>query len=61
MKFYADDAAVLPPNDEVATNDAAIHKSVGELLGLPGLSLTWQPTKVEVAKSGDIAYLYGAY
>jgi ketosteroid isomerase-like protein len=61
MKFYADDAVVLPPNDKVATSGSAIRKSVGELLGLPGLSLTWQPTKVEVAKSGDIAYLYGAY
>ena len=59
--FYADDAVVLPPNDKVANSSAAIRKSVGELLGLPGLSLTWQPTKVEVAKSGDIAYLYGAY
>jgi uncharacterized protein (TIGR02246 family) len=61
MKFYADDAVVLPPNEKEAQSRESIRKSVGELLGLPGLSLTWQPTKVEVAGSGELAYLYGAY
>ncbi len=61
MAFYADDAAVLPPNEKTATDKAAIRKSIGELLSLPGLSIKWQPTKVEVAKSGDIAYAYGTY
>ncbi len=61
MAFYSDDAVVLPPNEKIATDKASIRKSVGELLGLPSLSLSWQPTNVEVARSGDIAYLYGAY
>jgi uncharacterized protein (TIGR02246 family) len=59
--FYAKDATVLPPNDKALTDKASIRKSIGELLSLPGLSLSWEPTKVEVAKSGDLAYLYGAY
>jgi ketosteroid isomerase-like protein len=37
------------------------EKRVGELLGLPGLSIHWQPTKVEAARFGDMAYSYGAY
>lgn len=61
MAFYAEDAVVLPPNEKIATDKASIRKSVAELLGLPGLSLSWEPTKVEVARSGDLAYLYGAY
>jgi ketosteroid isomerase-like protein len=61
MTFYADDAVVLPPNERMATDKDSIRKSVGELLGLPGLSLSWEPTNVEVARSGDLAYLYGAY
>ena len=61
MAFYADDAVVLPPNDKVAESKSAIRKSVGDLLALPGLSLTWKPTKIEVAGAGDLAYMYGTY
>ena len=61
VDFYADDAVVLPPNEAVATTKEAIRKSVAGLLRAPGLVLTWEPTKVEVAASGELAYLYGAY
>ena len=61
VAFYSDDAVVLPPNDTVATSKDSIRKAVGELLALPGLSVKWQTTKVEVAQSGDIAYTYGTY
>jgi ketosteroid isomerase-like protein len=59
--FYADDAVVLPPNEPIANDKAAIRRSVAGLLTLPGLSLSWQPTKVEVSKSGDLGYLHGTY
>ncbi|HTV65288.1 MAG TPA: DUF4440 domain-containing protein [Bryocella sp.] len=61
MAFYADDAVVLPPNAKIATSKEEIRKPVSELLSLPALSINWQPTKIEVAQSGDLAYLYGAY
>jgi uncharacterized protein (TIGR02246 family) len=61
MAFYADDAAVLPPNEKTARDRASIRKSVSGLLSLPGLNINWTPTKVEVAKSGDVGYLYGTY
>ena len=61
VTFYSDDAVVLPPNEKIATDKGAIRKSVAGLLNLPALSLTWQPTKVEVSKSGDLGYLYGTY
>ncbi len=61
MAFYSGNAVVLPPNDKLATTRDAIRKLVGELLGPPGLAITWQPAKIEVARSGDLAYLYGTY
>jgi ketosteroid isomerase-like protein len=61
VAFYADDAVVLPPNDKTVTGKDSIRKPVGDLLGLPNLSISWTPTKVEVAKSGDLGYLYGTY
>ncbi|HZD31905.1 MAG TPA: DUF4440 domain-containing protein [Candidatus Angelobacter sp.] len=61
VAFYSEDAVILPPNEKTVSSKADISKFVGNLLMLPGLSLSWQPTKVEVAKSGDLAYLYGTY
>jgi uncharacterized protein (TIGR02246 family) len=61
VAFYADNATVLPPNEKALTDKTAIRKSIAGLLNLPNLQLSWEPTKVEVAKSGDLAYLYGAY
>ncbi len=61
VAFYSDDALVLPPNEKAATGKESIRKTVGELLGLPGLSISWQPVRVEVARSGDLAYLSAAY
>ena len=61
VAFYADDVAVQSPNEPIATGPEAIRKSVSELLTSPGLSIDWKPTKIEVARSGELAYLCGAY
>ena len=61
LAFYTDDAVVLPPNDTVARGPEGARKAVTELLALPGLTITWEATKIEVARSGDLAYLTGAY
>jgi uncharacterized protein (TIGR02246 family) len=61
VSFYADDAVVLPPNEKMAASKEAIRKSIGDFLAMPGLSIHWAPVKVEVGRSGDLAYLYGAY
>lgn len=45
----------------MATTKNAIRKTISDLLALPGLSLNWQATKVEAARSGDLAYTYGTY
>ena len=61
VAFYADDAVVLPPNDKMATSKDAIRKTITDLLALPGLSVSWETTKAEAARSGDLAYTYGTY
>lgn len=60
VAYYTDDAALLPPNAPIATGKQAIHAVWAGLLG-PGVSLSWQATKVEVARSGDLGYLRGTY
>lgn len=59
--FYSDDAVLLPPNEPLQTGADNIKKSIGTLLGLPNLAISWQSAKVEVARGGDLAYLYGRY
>src|SRR5271154_2098931 len=61
VAFYAEDAVLLPPNDPKATGKDNIRKEIGLLLGLPGLALSWKPQKVEVSRSGDLAYTQGSY
>jgi uncharacterized protein (TIGR02246 family) len=61
VAFYSDDAVLLPPNDKTVSGKDSIRKMIGEMLAAPNVVISWAPTKVEVAKSGDIAYLYGTY
>jgi uncharacterized protein (TIGR02246 family) len=60
VSYYTDDATLLPPNAPVVTGKPAIHALWASMLA-PGSSISWQPTKVEVGRSGDLAYLTGAY
>jgi uncharacterized protein (TIGR02246 family) len=61
VSFYSDDAIVMPPNASAATTKEAIRKVWQDLLTTPGLGISWKTTKVEVAKSGDLACVSGTY
>jgi uncharacterized protein (TIGR02246 family) len=61
VSFYSDDATVMPPNASAATTKEAIRKVWQDLLASPGLVMSWKTTKVEVAKSGDLACVSGTY
>ena len=61
LSNYAEDASMLPPNAPIATGKEAIRKAWSEMLALPGMALSWQTIKVEVARSGDLAYTHGSY
>src|ERR1700682_5220898 len=61
MAFYAADAVVLLPNDQLVSGTELVRHTVTRLLALPQLSVAWRSIKVEVARSGDLALLIGAY
>ena len=45
----------------MANTKDAIHEAIADMFSLPGVAINWTPTKVEVAKSGELGYLYGTY
>ena len=61
VSFYADDVIVQPPNAKIATSKADIRKIWSDMLSAPGFAGGWKATKIEVARSGELAYLSGTY
>ena len=61
VSFYADDASALPFNAPIATGKVQIRQMWSHLTAMPGYALTFSPTKIEVAKSGDLAYDVGTF
>lgn len=60
IAYYSDDASLLPPNAPMASDKTSIRAAWAGLLG-PDTSLSWQATKVEAARSGDLGYVMGTY
>ena len=58
---YSEDAVVMPPNIPTLTGKEPIRALWKSMLESPGFSGGWQATKVEVARSGDLAYISGNY
>jgi ketosteroid isomerase-like protein len=61
IAFYSDDAVVFPPNATSVTTKDAIRNAWKEMFASPGFVMTWQPTKVQVGKSGGMAWVSGTY
>jgi ketosteroid isomerase-like protein len=59
--YYSDDAIVLPPNATSAATKDAVRNVWKEMFASPGLAITWKPTKVRLAKSGDMGWVSGRY
>lgn len=60
VSYYADDAIVLPPNEQMVTTKEGIRnlwKGFLETL----TTISWTTTRVEVSKSGDMAVTTGTY
>jgi ketosteroid isomerase-like protein len=60
VSYYSDDASLLAPNAPAVGDKQGIHAAWHALLG-PDTSLSWQASKVDVARSGDFAYVMGVY
>ena len=60
MAAFADDATLLPSEMPRISGKAAIRKAWGEMVRLPGFSLSWVPERAVVAASGDLGYTMGS-
>ena len=61
LDFCADDASFMAPSAPVAVGREVIGKSFAAFFTLPDLKITWRPSKIEVARSGELGYSTGAY
>ena len=61
VAYYTDDASVLSPNEPIFKGKPAIKEGLKLLMADPQFSLTFMPTRVEVSKSGDMAFTQGPY
>jgi ketosteroid isomerase-like protein len=61
IAYYSDDAIVFPPNATSAETKETIRNGWKEMLTSPGFVISWQPTRVQVAKSGGMAWVSGTY
>jgi uncharacterized protein (TIGR02246 family) len=61
VSYYADDASAFPPGEPVAHGKDAIRKALSPMFSAPSFDLAFKSTKVEVARSGELAYSSGTY
>ena len=59
--LYASDAVAMPPNQPIVSGREAIRQFWRSTVQIPGLSLTFEPQSIEVAKSGGLAIDRGTY
>jgi len=58
---YASDGSLLPFKAPIATGTKAIREVWSQLMAMPGYSLKFSPTRITVAKSGDMAWEVGTF
>jgi uncharacterized protein (TIGR02246 family) len=58
---YADDAVFMVSGSSANLGKDAIRNGLREMVSDPGMTMKFQSTKVDVAKSGDLAYTRGTY
>jgi uncharacterized protein (TIGR02246 family) len=59
--FYAENAVLMAPGAPATKGRDAIQQAVTQMMQDPNFSLSFAPTKIVVAKSGDLAYELGDF
>ncbi len=59
--YYSDDAIVFPANATSAATKEEIRNRWKDMFASPGFVITWQPTRVQVGKSAEMAWVSGTY
>jgi uncharacterized protein (TIGR02246 family) len=61
LAHYADDAILIVPGGPSTSGKDAIGTALKEMVADPAMALKFHAAKVDVAKSGDLAYTQGTY
>ena len=59
--FFTTDGTVSMAATPAMSGQKAIKELFGPIMASPGFNLTWKPTRMTVAASGDLAYTAGGY
>ena len=59
--LYAPDGRLMPPNAPMVQGREAIRDAWANMMNAAGFSLTFTPTEIHVAESGDLGYDVGTY
>jgi uncharacterized protein (TIGR02246 family) len=59
--FYAAEGSMLPFNGPIVNGRAKIQEAWAGLMAKPGFSLHFEPTRIVVAKSRDVAFDVGTF
>lgn len=60
VSFWSDDATIFPPEVPAIRGKDAIRQFVAGSMEIPGFSVSWEPSEVVIAPSGDFGYTTGA-
>jgi ketosteroid isomerase-like protein len=61
VAFYDDAATLFIPNAPIVTGTDEIRRAWVQMFAVPSFSLTPKTTRIEIARSGDLAYMQGVY
>jgi ketosteroid isomerase-like protein len=61
VSYYDEQASILMPNAPTVTGREGIRKAWEQMFAMPGFNFAPKITKIEVARSGDLAYSQGTY
>jgi uncharacterized protein (TIGR02246 family) len=61
VAYYADDATLLMPNAPALNGKEAIRAALQPMIADPKFSLTFQDTRAEASRGGDLVYTTGTY
>lgn len=61
VSYFAPDASIYPAGMPIVTGTANIRQMWTEITSDPGFALSFEPSKADVAASGDFGYTTGTY
>lgn len=59
--LFAQDGVFLYPGMPLVRGQSALREAFSTFMRTPGFALTFEPTRLEVAQAGDLAYELGTY